>query len=191
MLAGRVLSIVPVLVVFVAAITVSLSPIGSASDSASDVSAEPGAELKRGAFFGAKLNPIPDEVRERLKLEAGSGAMIEQVIPGSSAEAPAFSPVTSSCLWMERRSRELTSLSGRSRAEKRMPQWPSRFAEATPSVPRTSRSRGARLRRVTITKSSTTRFPAAPAGWHDRHATQRDREASRCLFDPGNRYVLD
>ena len=182
----------PVLVVFVAAITVSLSPIGSASDSASDVSAEPGAELKRGAFFGAKLNPIPDEVRERLKLEAGSGAMIEQVIPGSSAEGAGFQPgdvlLSLDGTKIEGVNELIRSISGR---------------KANASVAIAFR-RGDALRTQNVTlkgrpleKSDDYEivYDAVPcrAGRlrHDRHATQRDREASRCLFDPGNRYVLD
>jgi len=53
---------------------------------------EPDAELKRGAFFGAKVLAVPDPERERLKLEAGDGAMIGEVIPGSTAEAAGFKP---------------------------------------------------------------------------------------------------
>ncbi len=80
----------PVLVIFVSTITVSLSPMNSTSVSACDGSTESGVELKRGAFFGAKVNSISDEVRDRLKLESDSGAVIEQVIPGSTAEGAGF-----------------------------------------------------------------------------------------------------
>ncbi len=37
----------------------------------SSASPEPDVELKRGAFFGAKVGPVSDEVRERLKLDEG------------------------------------------------------------------------------------------------------------------------
>jgi pimeloyl-ACP methyl ester carboxylesterase len=53
-------------------------------------SAEPDVELKRGAFFGVKLVAVSDEVRERLKLDEGAGAVVEAVIPGSTAEAAGF-----------------------------------------------------------------------------------------------------
>jgi pimeloyl-ACP methyl ester carboxylesterase len=43
--------------------------------------------LRRGAFFGASVAPVPDEVRDRLKLEAGQGSLVNGVIPGSTAEA--------------------------------------------------------------------------------------------------------
>jgi len=82
----------PALVIFVSTITVSSSPVGSASVSAFNVSTESGAQLKRGAFFGAKVNSISEEVRERLKLESDSGALIDQVIPGSTAEGAGFKP---------------------------------------------------------------------------------------------------
>ena len=54
------------------------------------VAAEPDGELPRGGFFGAKVIPVSDEVRERFKLEAGTGALIDEVIPGSTAEAAGF-----------------------------------------------------------------------------------------------------
>jgi pimeloyl-ACP methyl ester carboxylesterase len=47
-------------------------------------------ELKRGAFFGAKIGPVSTEVRERLKLGAEPGIMIEQVIKGSTADGAGF-----------------------------------------------------------------------------------------------------
>jgi pimeloyl-ACP methyl ester carboxylesterase len=53
-------------------------------------SSDPGAELKRGAFFGAKVAPVSTEARERLKLETGMGIVIDQVIPGSTAEEAGF-----------------------------------------------------------------------------------------------------
>jgi dienelactone hydrolase len=84
------LSMLPALVMVVSAITVSVSSLGSASAPVLDVSNESGSELKRGAFFGAKVNSISDEVRERLKLESSSGAMIDFIIPGSTAEGAGF-----------------------------------------------------------------------------------------------------
>jgi hypothetical protein len=42
-----------------------------------DASAEPGAELKRGAFLGTVLGPVSDELRQRLKLDSGTGAVID------------------------------------------------------------------------------------------------------------------
>jgi pimeloyl-ACP methyl ester carboxylesterase len=58
--------------------------------SVNDVPPGPGGELARGAFFGAKVVTVPDEDRERLKLDEGAGIMIEAVIPGSSAEEAGF-----------------------------------------------------------------------------------------------------
>ena len=55
-----------------------------------DGSVVPGADLKRGAFFGAAVGPVSDELRQRLKLDAGTGATIKQVIAGSTAEAAGF-----------------------------------------------------------------------------------------------------
>jgi pimeloyl-ACP methyl ester carboxylesterase len=80
----------PALVLFISTMTVSSSLTGSACEIVWDGSTQSGAELKRGAFFGAKVNPVPDEVRETLKLEAGVGAMIDRVIPGSTAEGAGF-----------------------------------------------------------------------------------------------------
>jgi pimeloyl-ACP methyl ester carboxylesterase len=51
-----------------------------------------GLDLKRGAFFGARVAPVPDEVRKSLKLDAGIGILIDQVIPGSTAEGAGFKP---------------------------------------------------------------------------------------------------
>jgi uncharacterized protein len=58
--------------------------------SPASASAEPEVELKRGAFFGAKVAAVSDEVREQLKLGEGEGALIEAIIPGSTAEAAGF-----------------------------------------------------------------------------------------------------
>jgi dienelactone hydrolase len=49
-----------------------------------------GVELKRGAFFGARVDAVTDEVRERLKLGEGVGVVLGQIIPGSTAEAAGF-----------------------------------------------------------------------------------------------------
>ncbi len=54
------------------------------------VAAEPAGELPRGGFFGTKVIPVSDELRERFKLEEGTGALIDEVIPGSTAEAAGF-----------------------------------------------------------------------------------------------------
>ncbi len=55
-----------------------------------DVPAEPAGGLKRGAFFGARIRSVEEEARKRLRLDAGTGIAIEQVIPGSTAEAARF-----------------------------------------------------------------------------------------------------
>ncbi len=47
-------------------------------------------DLKRGAFFGAQVDPVPDKVRERLKLPTSGGIVITQVIPESTAAAAGF-----------------------------------------------------------------------------------------------------
>ena len=57
-----------------------------------DIQAEAAGGLKRGAFFGARISAVEDETRERLKLGAGTGIAIDQVIPGSTAEAAGFKP---------------------------------------------------------------------------------------------------
>jgi len=55
-----------------------------------DVQGDAGAALKRGAFLGAKVGAISDEVRENLKLDAGVGTAIEEVFAGSTAAAAGF-----------------------------------------------------------------------------------------------------
>ena len=57
-----------------------------------DGSSDQKAELKRGAFFGAKVSPLTSKVRERLKLDSTDGVLIDQVIPGSTAEQAGFQP---------------------------------------------------------------------------------------------------
>ena len=61
-------------------------------DSASglDFAVEPDGELHAGGFFGAKVVPVSDEVRDRFKLDAGNGVLIDEVIPGSTAAAAGF-----------------------------------------------------------------------------------------------------
>ena len=49
--------------------------------------ADPLGGLKRGAFLGAAVARVPDEVRDRMKLAAGQGSLVNGVIPGSTAEA--------------------------------------------------------------------------------------------------------
>jgi uncharacterized protein len=49
--------------------------------------AESPGGLKRSAFLGAMLASVPDDVRERMRLEAGRTALVNGVIPGSTAEA--------------------------------------------------------------------------------------------------------
>jgi len=49
-----------------------------------------GVELKRGAFFGARVDAVTDEVRDRLKLDEGVGVLLGEIIPSSTAEAAGF-----------------------------------------------------------------------------------------------------
>jgi uncharacterized protein len=51
---------------------------------------DPDAELPRGGFLGAKLIPVADDIRERLKLNTGDGVAIDEVIPDSTAAAAGF-----------------------------------------------------------------------------------------------------
>jgi len=62
----------------------------TASDPALGISPDSGVELARGAFFGAKVGQVSDEVRDQLKLDEGTGIAVEAVIPGSTAEAAGF-----------------------------------------------------------------------------------------------------
>jgi pimeloyl-ACP methyl ester carboxylesterase len=73
-------------------LSVFTTVISAAAEPASvlGAAAQPDTDLKRGAFFGAKVAVVPDDVRERLKLEAGAGALIDAVIPGSTAENAGF-----------------------------------------------------------------------------------------------------
>ena len=74
----------------VLSVFLTISATASLTASALGVATEPNSELPRGGFFGTKVMPVSDEVRERFKLEEGAGALIEQVIPGSTAEAAGF-----------------------------------------------------------------------------------------------------
>jgi pimeloyl-ACP methyl ester carboxylesterase len=65
------------------------SPI-STSFPALSLSSAPDMELKRSAFFGAKVSQVPDEVRDKWKLDEGEGALIDAVYPDSTAEAAGF-----------------------------------------------------------------------------------------------------
>lgn len=47
-------------------------------------------ELKRKAFFGAVLAPVPEEIREKEKLIQGEGLVIQRVISHSTAEGAGF-----------------------------------------------------------------------------------------------------
>jgi pimeloyl-ACP methyl ester carboxylesterase len=62
----------------------------SSSAWAPDVQADASVDLKRGAFFGAKVGAVSDEVRENLKLEEGVGIAVEEVIAGSTAAEAGF-----------------------------------------------------------------------------------------------------
>jgi pimeloyl-ACP methyl ester carboxylesterase len=74
-------------------LTVLTTTSSTASGGAAAVfssAADPNSELKRGAFLGAKVEVVTDELRERLKLNTGHGAVIGEVIPGSTAEVAGF-----------------------------------------------------------------------------------------------------
>jgi dienelactone hydrolase len=71
-------------------LSVFATVLSSNSASAVDLTVEPDGELQRGAFFGARMLSVPDEVRDRFKIEAGTGAVIGEVFPGTSAEAAGF-----------------------------------------------------------------------------------------------------
>ena len=77
-------------VLFLCAISISSPGVNSVYSARADVKDNSVDELRRGAFFGAKVGPVSTEVRERLKLDAGSGIVIEQVIKGSTADGAGF-----------------------------------------------------------------------------------------------------
>jgi pimeloyl-ACP methyl ester carboxylesterase len=64
----------------------TVTPIAWVPDARGDAS----VDLKRGAFFGAKIGNVPDEVRENLKLEEGVGVAVEEIIAGSTAAEAGF-----------------------------------------------------------------------------------------------------
>jgi dienelactone hydrolase len=74
----------------VVSVLMTVSSTALISASSVDYTVEPGSELPRGGFFGTKVIPVSDEVREQFKLDAGSGVLIGEVIPGSTAEAAGF-----------------------------------------------------------------------------------------------------
>ncbi len=47
-------------------------------------------ELKRRAFFGAFLAPVPEDIREKEKLVRGEGLIIQKILPKSTAESAEF-----------------------------------------------------------------------------------------------------
>jgi pimeloyl-ACP methyl ester carboxylesterase len=55
-----------------------------------DIQGNAAFELKRGAFFGARVGAVSDEVRENLKLDDGVGTAVEEVIAGSTAAEAGF-----------------------------------------------------------------------------------------------------
>ena len=179
------------LVLFVSTVTVSLSTIDSALVSALDGSAGSGTELKRGAFFGAKVDSISDEVRERLKLESDSGAVIDRIIPGSTAEGAGFKSgdviLSIDGAKVEGANELVRAIAGR---------------KANTSIAIAFR-RGDALRTLNVTLKGRpletsddyeTVYGAVPcrAGLFgtDRHAAQRGRQTSLRVLDPGSRHLL-
>lgn len=77
-------------VFFLGAMSLSSPIVTSVYSPIADVKGNSGGELKRGAFFGAKIGPVSNDARERLKLDAGSGVMIDQVIKDSTADGAGF-----------------------------------------------------------------------------------------------------
>jgi pimeloyl-ACP methyl ester carboxylesterase len=68
----------------------TISSSVSTSPPAHGTSSERDLKLPRGAFFGAKLSRVSDELREKWKLDEGVGAQIDAVFPDSTAEAAGF-----------------------------------------------------------------------------------------------------
>ena len=77
-----------------AALMLSVFTMASSSASVSAANgafvAEQGGELERKAFLGARVLPVPDELRGKYKLEANHGVLIGEVIPDSTAAASRF-----------------------------------------------------------------------------------------------------
>lgn len=44
-------------------------------------------DLRRGGTFGVRVIPVPQEMREKLKLLEGTGILVAEVFSGGSAEA--------------------------------------------------------------------------------------------------------
>jgi uncharacterized protein len=78
------------LAALVLSVFATVSSPALAAASVVEFAVEPSNELPRGAFLGAKVVAVPDDIRDRFKLEAGNGVLIEQVIPNSTAEAAGF-----------------------------------------------------------------------------------------------------
>ncbi len=72
------------------AVLLSIFTIASTSAFEYTPPGDQGAELKRGAFFGAKVDAVTDLVREHLKLDEGVGVLLGEVFPASTAEAAGF-----------------------------------------------------------------------------------------------------
>ena len=69
---------------------ITVSSTASISAPGHGVVADRDSDLPRGGFFGTKVMPVSDEVRERFKLGEGDGVLIADVIPGSTAETAGF-----------------------------------------------------------------------------------------------------
>jgi pimeloyl-ACP methyl ester carboxylesterase len=78
------------LTALVLSVFMTVSSMASISVPGLGVAADPDSELPRGGFFGTKVMPVSDEVRERFKLGEGDGVLIGEVIPGSTAETAGF-----------------------------------------------------------------------------------------------------
>lgn len=63
-----------------------LTTVSRADASGRQAEAPSKGELPRKAFLGAALGAVPDDVRERAKLAAGEGVLVQTVVPGSTAE---------------------------------------------------------------------------------------------------------
>ncbi len=74
------------------ALLLSIFTIVSSSALENTLPVDQGVELKRGAFFGARVDAVTDEVRDRLKLDEGVGVLLSEIFPGSTAEAAGFKP---------------------------------------------------------------------------------------------------
>jgi pimeloyl-ACP methyl ester carboxylesterase len=73
-----------------ASLLVAAVTVVSSASPASGTPGDSGTELKRGAFFGAKVSAVSDELRDQLKLDAGVGVAVDEVITGSTAADGGF-----------------------------------------------------------------------------------------------------